>query len=262
MFRSLILSACLIGVVLGLVVTAVQAVGVTPILLNAEQFEGAGEPAPEAHEHSHGDEAGHHHHEEAAGGHHHGGDEWAPEDGAERTFYTTVSNIFAGIGFSAVLLVVMSQLRERGKMALSPSRGLLIGALGFLAVFVAPSLGLPPEVPGTAAAPLEMRQIWWVFTVLMAIAALGLLGLARGWVKLAGIPLLIVPYFFVPTHDGPLFSHADPQAIAALTELHHQFIWATGVTNLVFWLLAGVFGAVALKRLYNASTDQHDEATA
>lgn len=261
MFRSLTLSACLIGVVLGLVVTAIQAVGVTPILLNAEQYEGAGDPAPVAHEHVHGEGKAHHHGEEA-GGHHHGGDEWAPEDGAERTIYTTVSNIFAGIGFSAVLLVVMTQLRERGKIALTPSRGLLLGAMGFLAVFLAPSIGLPPEVPGTAAAPLEARQLWWIFTVLMAAAGLGLLGLAKGWVKLVGIPLLLIPYFFVPIHEGPLFSHPNPAAVAALTELHHQFMWATGLTNLIFWLLAGVLCALALKRLYEASPDQHDEATA
>lgn len=139
---------------------------------------------------------------------------------------------------------------------------MLIGALGFLAVFVAPSLGLPPEVPGSAAAPLEARQLWWVFTVLMVVAGLGLVGLARGWMKLAGIPLLAIPYLFVPAHEGPLFSHPDPQAVAALTELHQQFIWATGVTNLVFWLLAGVLSAIALKRLYKASADQYDEATA
>ncbi|WP_148862702.1 CbtA family protein [Marinobacter fonticola] len=275
MFRSLILSACLIGVALGLIVTAVQAVGVTPILLDAEQYEVVEASAPDAG--THGEQPDHHqadyqHHShqhddhqrhESATGHHHGGDDWAPADGAERTFYTALSNIFAGIGFAAVMLVVMAQLRERGKLALTPTRGLLLGGLGYLAVFVAPSIGLPPEIPGTAAAPLEARQLWWAFTVSMVLAGFALLFLARGWIKLVGVPCLVLPYLVVPAHpDGPLFSHPDPEAVAALNELHHEFIWASGMTNLVFWLMAGLFCVLALKRLYDASPEQRDEVAA
>lgn len=259
MFRSLILSACLIGVIIGLIVTAVQAVGVTPILLDAEQYEIAEAPAP--HTHSHGEQAGHS--PESAAEHHHGGEDWAPADGAERTFYTAISNIFAGIGFAAVMLVVMTQLRERGKLTLTPSRGLLLGIVGYLAVFVAPSIGLPPEIPGTAAAPLEARQLWWVFTVLMALAGFAMLFLARGWLKLVGLPLLAAPYLVMPPHpDGPLFSHPDPSAVAALNQLHQEFIWASGITNLVFWVLAGLLCAFAVKRLSEAQSGQHDEAPA
>ncbi len=247
MFRSLVLSACLIGVVLGLTMTAMQAVGVTPILLAAEQYEVSDDPHASAgghHAHEHHGQAGHHHDEAA----------WAPADGAERLFYTTLSNIFAGIGFSAILLVVMNQLRERGRLVPTAGRGLLVGGLCYLAVFVAPSLGLPPEIPGTAAAALESRQLWWLATVVMAAAGLGLLILARGWRRGLGLPLLWVPYAWVPAHEGPLFSHPEPQAVVALTELHHAFIWASGLTNLAFWLLAGLLCAIALKRL-----NGHDE---
>ena len=37
---------------------------------------------------------------------------------------------------------------------------------GFLAVNLAPAVGLPPELPGMGGAHLAERQIWWVCTAL------------------------------------------------------------------------------------------------
>ncbi|WP_148252315.1 CbtA family protein [Aidingimonas lacisalsi] len=251
MFRFLVLSACLVGVVLGLTMTAIQSAGVTPILLAAEQYE----VSDDAHAssgsqdgHEHGGQASHHHDEEA----------WAPDDGAERLFYTAVSNILAGIGFSAILLVLVNQLHERGRLSLTVGRGLLVGGLCYLVIFVAPSLGLPPEIPGTSAAALESRQLWWLAAVFMAAAGLGILILARGWKRGLGLPLLVMPYIWVPTNEGPLFAHPDPQSVAELTVLHHEFIWASGLTNLAFWLLAGVLCVIALKRL-TGTMGGHDD---
>jgi cobalt transporter subunit CbtA len=252
MFRSLVLGACLIGAILGITMTALQAVGVTPILLAAEQYEVGDDPHPTAIDGSHeqGGQAGHHHDDIA----------WAPADGAERLVYTAVSNVGAGIGFAAILLVLMNQLSQRGRLRLTPVRGLLVGALCYLAVFVAPSLGLPPEIPGASAAALEARQLWWLATVASAAAGLGLLALAPGWTRWLGLPLLLAPYTWVPTHQGPLFLNPDPQAVAALTALHHEFIWASGLSNLAFWLLAGLLCALVLKRL--AGTSRDDEVPA
>lgn len=258
MFRSLVFGACLIGLVLGLTTTALQSVGVTPILLAAEQYEVDEAPLSSAvdsghsHDHSHGE----------AGTHQHDAEAWAPADGAERLFYTAVSNVCAGIGFSAILLVVMNQLRERGRLQLSPGRGLAVGVAAYLAVFVAPSLGLPPEIPGAAAAALESRQLWWLATVILACIGLALLMLAKRWRRLLGLPLLLLPQAWVPTHQGPLFANPDPQAVAALTALHREFILASGLTNLVFWLLAGVLCAVVLKRSVTATGEGTDVAAA
>lgn len=258
MFRSLILSACLIGVVLGFTTTAVQQLGVAPIILAAEQYEGAEEPAAADHAHEAAGESEHDH--EATAGHH-GGETWAPDNGAERIFYSTISNVLAGIGFSAVLLVLMNQLRERGYVRLTPARGILCGAVSYLAIFLLPAFGLPPEVPGAAAAQLESRQVWWLFTAVMAAVGLGLLFLAPNWKKLLGLPLLVVPYFFVPVHEGAMFSNPDPAAVEALENLHHEFIWASGLTNLVFWLLAGLLCAIALKRLTKNQQGSYEQAS-
>lgn len=261
MFRSFILSACLIGVVAGLLLTAIQSVGVTPLLSSAEQFEG-GAPQPEAsashshgHDHDHGHGHGHGHEEQ---GHHHGGDSWAPADGGERLFFTGLSNVLAGVGFAAVILVLMNQLHERGRLTLTPLRGLLVGLVGYLVVFVAPSLGLPPEIPGANSAPLETRQLWWLATVVLAASGLGLLVLAPGWKKVLGLPLLGIPYLFVPAHpEGGLFGNPGPEALTTLRELHHEFIWATALTNLAFWLVVGLACVLILKRLAEKRPEAH-----
>jgi predicted cobalt transporter CbtA len=134
--------------------------------------------------------------------------------------------------------------------------------LCFLAVFGAPSLGLPPEIPGASAADLESRQLWWIATVATAAAGLGLLTLARGWTRCLGLALLLLPYTWVPVHEGAMFSHPDPQAVSALSALHHEFIWASGLTNLAFWLLAGLLCARMLKRLAGTAPEHSNDATA
>jgi predicted cobalt transporter CbtA len=45
-----------------------------------------------------------------------------------------------------------------------------------------------------------------------------------------------------------LFSHPDPAAVAALTELHEQFLIATGVGNLIFWIALGLVSGWAVSR--------------
>src|SRR5215510_8018985 len=74
--------------------------------------------------------------------HEHSADAWAPADGVERLGYTLLTNVVMAVGFALML---------------------------------APSLGLPPEVPGTAAAPLADRQVWWWATVLATGGGIALL---------------------------------------------------------------------------------------
>ena len=251
MFRSLIFGACLVGVVAGLLLTAAQSMGVTPILLSAEQFE-IREPAMAS--------AGHGHAEEAHG---HDGSAWAPDGGYERLFFTGLSNVLAAIGFAAILLVFMNQLRAHGRITLTPAHGLLVGLLAYLAVFLAPAIGLPPEIPGTVSAAVESRQTWWIATVALVAVGLGMLWLARGWKKALGLPLLALPYLFVPAHpEGPLFEHPDETAVSALKALHHEFIWVSAATNLFFWLVVGLLCALVLKRVTETACENNEHAAA
>lgn len=242
-FRNLIFSACLVGLVAGLVLTAAQALGVTPIILAAEEYEVAEESvAATAEIHSHG--------EDATSPHHDSGEPWAPDDGTERTGYSALSNVLAGIGFAAVVLAVMSQMQSLGVTRITPVKGLLWGLAGFLTVFVSPGLGLPPEIPGVEAAALDSRQSWWLLAVIGSGAGLGLLAFAPNRFKVVGVIAIVVPHWVVraPHHEGPAFSHPDPNAVATLTDLHQSFVLASGITNLVFWLMTGWLCALLLNQ--------------
>lgn len=245
LFQRLIMSSLFIGVVAGLCLSLAQVLAVNPIIFAAETFEVADEAPAEATSAHHHDshDHGHDHHS------HDHGEEWGPEDGAERTGYTVLSNVLAGIGFGALLLPIMALLQLRGVTQVTLGKSVLWGVAGFLAFFVAPAIGLPPEIPGIEAAPIENRQVWWLFAVAAAAAGLLVLAFAPMKAKAAGIVLLALPYVVsIPHHQGPAFSHPDPEAVSALTQLHQQFIVMSGATNLLFWLVLAVAAGWALKR--------------
>jgi cobalt transporter subunit CbtA len=221
----------LAGALAGLLLTAVQQLQVSRIILQAEVYEeaaagkaheqahaaasapvAAGAPAAEAHEHEHEHS-----------------DEWEPANGFERTAYTVLANVSMAIGFG---LFLAAAIVVSGKKVTWRS-GLLWGVAGYLVFFVAPSLGLPPEVPGTVAAPLHARQLWWIMTAGLTAAGLGLGVYARHWaLKLLGLVLLVVPHLVGAPHP------AVPGG-AAPEELAQAFIHATALANGVFWLALG-----------------------
>lgn len=227
-FRRIILAALLVGFVAGLVLSAAQIAAVNPIIFAAESFEVEG-----AHDH---------------GSHDHSEEEWAPADGAERTGYTIVANVLAGIGFSAVILALMSQIQLQGLASVTPLKGLLWGFGGFVAFFVAPGIGLPPEIPGIEAAPVEHRQAWWLLAVVSVGVGLLVLSFAPLKLKALGVVLAALPYLVnIPHHQGAAFAHPDAEAVATLTQLHQQFIIASGFSNFAFWLVLGAVSAWLLK---------------
>lgn len=224
----------LAGALAGLLLTAVQQLQVSRIILQAEVYEEAA--AAKAHEQAHAAasapasagapvaaEAHEHEHE------HEHGDEWEPANGFERTAYTVLANVSMAIGFG---LFLAAAIVASGRKVTWRS-GLLWGAAGYLVFFVAPSLGLPPEVPGTVAAPLHARQLWWIMTAGLTAAGLGLGVYARHWtLKLLGLVLLVVPHLVGAPHP------AVPGG-AAPEELAQAFIHATALANGVFWLALG-----------------------
>ena len=94
-FSRIIFSAVLIGLVTGSLMTAMQVFTVNPIIFAAESYE-----IVEHQNRTHDQD-----------GNDGDGKAWAPEDGTERTAYTLLANISAGIGFSAILLALMNQFR-------------------------------------------------------------------------------------------------------------------------------------------------------
>jgi len=221
LFRRIIFSAILIGIFSGLLLSASQIISVTPILLSAEQYEVVDEPM-----------AGHEHHQQQ---------DWAPEDGFERTAYTISANILAAIGFASIILVYMSHLKSRRLLKFGIAQGAIWGCVCFLVFFVIPSLGLPPEIPGSNAEALPNRQSWWLLSVCCAAVGLSILVFSPLKLKLLGVVSLALPFLVGAPHlQGPLFSHTDPQAVIALTDLHQQFIIATGISNFILWFAIAI----------------------
>ena len=251
-FSRIIYSAVLIGLVAGMLLSGMQILGVNPIIFAAESYE-----IVEA-EAAVDNQARHDH-----GAHDHGQSAWSPEDGAERTSYTILSNITAGIGFAAILLALMSQFWLSKNRNISWLQGACWGLAGFAALYLAPGIGLPPEIPGVTAAPIHNRQLWWVFTVLSVSTGLGIVAFTAVKIKPVGLVFLAMPYIVGAPHmDGPTFSHPDPGAVAALTQLHQQFIVISGISNLIFWLILGVACSFAFNRWLRrvGSTDEYASA--
>ncbi len=224
--RSMLFLAALAGLAVGVAMTLLQYFATVPLILQAETFETAA-PAEAAHEHAEG---------AAVVAHAHDDEEWAPADGFQRMSLTAVANLVTAIGFG-LLLVAASEFAGgvRGWR-----QGLYWGLAGFAAFTLAPGLGLPPELPAMPAADLGARQVWWIACVLLTGAGLALIVFGRGpWLGVAGCALLIVPHLIgAPQPD----SHDSPVPAS----LHHQFVVAVTVTNLIFWVLLGY--AVSLLR--------------
>ena len=230
MFRIFIFAALLAGGSAGLLLTGIQQLQVTPIILAAEKFETSAAPAPiQQDAHAHEDAA--HSHE-----HSHDAATWSPADGAERILFTLLSNVLAGIGFALIIVAGMSLRGHAGWQ-----KGLWWGLAGFAVFFVAPSLGLHPKVPGTAGAALAEQQLWWISTVAASAGGLALLAFGRS-LLLRGIAvvLLVMPHLF----GAPL-----PEVASSLVpqQLTDDFILAASIANAIFWLALGALGGQFLQ---------------
>jgi cobalt transporter subunit CbtA len=242
-FRSVVFLAALAGLVAGVAMTGLQSFFTVPLILKAETYENAA-PAPsegQAHD-EHEAVAGHHHHDEEA---------WMPRDGLERTAFTALANIVTAIGFALVLVVASEFAGGISGWA----SGMIWGFAGFGVFTLAPGLGLPPELPGMPAAELAARQQWWIFTVVMTAAGLALIAFRRKlWLALLGVALIVVPHVIgapqPATHESPVPA-----------SLHHQFVVATTLTSLVFWLILGA-AAGALRQRFVAGLEDARQSLA
>src|SRR5258707_12478626 len=120
-FRSIVFSAALAGLVVGAVISVAKFLGTVPLIQKSKVYErkAAVEAPPAAHEH-----AGAAHHHENAGSN---DSEWEPEDGFQRNAFTVAANILTAIGF-ALLLTGIYAIRGRPVMW---REGCLWGVGGF-----------------------------------------------------------------------------------------------------------------------------------
>ncbi|AJQ92162.1 CbtA family protein [Gynuella sunshinyii] len=248
LFRRIILTAFLIGLLGGIVLTGLQSVEVWPVISSAEQYEQPETDHPDFSA-AHNDDVPEHTQDHEA---------WSPENGWPRILSSSLSNTLVSIGFATLLLALMALLQLTGITRLNTRRGLLWGLAGFAVFFAAPGLGLPPEIPGTLAAPLGLRQMWWIFTILMTSTGIGLLVFSPYRVKVMGLVMVVLPYLVgAPHYSGALFSVTDSHVVVILHHLQQRFWLATGVTNFVFWLLLGSCCAWTVNRWILKDIDHH-----
>lgn len=236
MLLRLLKTGLIAGFLTAIIYSVVQALTVTPLILEAETYESA---------------AGGHDHAALAGPatqgaaqlifvHSQPGDAaqagadtapgWAPADGIERTAFTFLANLVTAVGFAFLLVAAMAL---RGKPVDARS-GLLWGLAGFAVFTVAPALGLPPEVPGSAAADLTARQTWWLATAGATAAGIALIVFTRQRaLQGLGIVTLLLPHLIGAPQPVTGPAGAVPAELAS-----HFVVW-TLATAALFWAVLG-----------------------
>lgn len=242
-FRNVVFVAAVAGLVAGIALALMQAYATVPLILKAEVYEQAG--------------GGHHHDaaaesaapDEAAAAPAEEEDEgWEPADGFERFAYTVLSNVVTGIGFALILVAASELAGGIGNWR----QGVFWGLAGFSVFTLAPGLGLPPELPAMPAADLAARQVWWVATVLATAAGLALIAFRKSLpLTLLAVALIVAPHLVgAPQPDS--FETPIPEG------LHHSFVVAVTVTNLLFWLVLGAAAGVARGRVTGEAASLRD----
>ena len=226
MIKRIARTAGFTGLLAALLLTLLQSLWVAPLILQAETYEKAPAVAEVTHEHAAG-----------AAAHTHDAEAWEPEDGWQRVLSTTGGNLVVAVGF-ALMLAGLYTLRAPTRTA----QGLLWGLAGYATFVLAPTLGLPPELPGTAAADLALRQTWWIGTAASTAAGIALIEFGRNWLlKVLGVAILAVPHI-IGAPQPQVHSMLAPEALEA------QFKIASQLTNVAFWLALGLISALLFRR--------------
>lgn len=215
MLTRIVTTALFAGFITGLIAALLQFWLVQPLLLHAELFEngtlqhfggtGAGTPA-------HVD--------------------WPGFD-VQRDGLSLLFTALIYTGYAFLLTADIAFASEQGH-AITPRSGLIWGVAGFIAVQLAPALGLPPELPGAGAADVDVRQVWWFGTVAATAIGLWLVAFGKSPISWAiAIIALAVPHVMGAPEPDTLVGPVPPEITA------HFAARALG-TGLAAWALLGL----------------------
>ena len=217
MIQRAVTSALIAGFGAGLLAAALQFIFVQPLLLHADLDESGalthfGALASPAHT--------------------------APEGGIDlvRDGLSIAFSALIYVGYALVLIAAMIAAQERGH-DLTPQSGLIWGLCGWIAFQMAPAYGLPPELPGMAAADVTPRQVWWFGTVAATGVALWLLAFGRNW-TLWGVAVILLA-------APQLIGAPAPETLTGPTppELASHFATRALGTGLAVWAALGALTA-------------------
>ena len=225
MFKNIFVSAVVCGAIAGVLATVMQMLLVTPLLMEAELFETGqsmhfitdGSPeSPIKHV-----------------------DIW--ED-PYRHLMTLCFNLVTFTGFGFILIAAMALFQKRG-FSLSKAEGIVAGVSGFIVFQLAPSVGLPPELPGTISVAVGLKQAWWIITILSTTVGILLLFLGKyKVVSGAGIIFIIIPHLIGHPKLETYFGVAPP-------ELAAEFASRALAVSLVTWIILGFISSQFWKYL-------------
>lgn len=219
MSQKLLTSAVFAGVAAGLIAALLQFTFVIPTLLEGELFE-SGQRVHFGADGSPQSERG------------------APSLGGEmsRHLMTVGFNIVTYVGFAFLMLAAMALAEMRGLTNVTARQGLIWGLAGFIAIQLAPAIGLPPVLPGTVGPEVELRQAWWLGTIVASVAGLWIIAFGRGPVALAGVVLLAAPHLIGAPQLDTYWGVAPP-------ELSAQFATYSLAVAAAGWTALGFFAA-------------------
>ncbi|GJD80855.1 CbtA family protein [Methylobacterium gregans] len=230
MILRLLSAALAAGFLAAVVATGLQVALTSPLIIEAERYEsGTAHSAalplvPARFEGAllhlaHGGES-----------HDHGAPAWQPGEGLPRILFTGLATLVGGVGYALLLGAVMLALGRDP----TPERALAFAVAGFVSVGLAPALGLPPELPGSEAAPLATRQAWWLMTALATGMGLYLIAIRRAAVTiLGGLVLIVAPHIA----GAPEVAAAKSELPAGLAA---QFAARSLAVGFVFWAVIGL----------------------
>ncbi len=156
-----------------------------------------------------------------------------PENLLKRYALTFFADFIVFVGWGLIMVAGFA-VADRFGRKVTIKDGLLWGIAGFTAVHMAPSIGLAPELPGTPAAELELRQLWWVTTVIATALALALFAYGRSALFVViGLALLIAPHLIgAPRLDG--------YAGLAPPELSGEYVARSLAVSMAIWAVLGL----------------------
>ncbi len=201
MTRHLLVNAALAGAAAGLIASALQLTFVVPTLLEGELYESG--------ERLHFMVDGTPQSERGAPG---------LDGDLTRHAMTVAFNIVTYLGYGLILAGAMALAERRGFVATART-GLVWGMSGFIAIQLAPAIGLPPELPGTPATEVGPRQAWWLLTVASSAMGLALIAFTRGLIPFAGVALLLFPHLIGAPHLDTYWGVAPPELAAHFVTL-------------------------------------------
>jgi cobalt transporter subunit CbtA len=221
MFSKIVTSALFAGFAAGLIAALLQITFVQPVLLHAELYESGalvhlGPDPVSAIQDTGGIDL--------------------RRDGLSVLFTALV---YTGYAFMLVAAMALASLRG---ITVTARQGIIWGLAGFITFHFAPAFSLPPELPGSSAADVTARQIWWFGTVAATGCAMALLGLGRTWVFwIAGIALLLAPH---------LIGAPEPETFAGTVppELGGLFASRTLGVGMAAWAALGLTAALVWDR--------------